>query len=586
MSDIDEIKSRLNVVDVVGTYVPSLKKAGRYYKGLCPFHHEKTPSFMVNPDTQSYKCFGCGEGGDVISFIEKMERVDFGEALKIAAERAGYELKHNQSPTDTKLKQQKERNIAANILTAKFYNYLLKTHKLGKTGRDYAQKRGIRIQEIDKFLIGYAPSGSHLLQFLTQKGFNKQELEQFGLIVERNGNYIDKFRDRLMLSVFNMKGEVIGFSGRIVTPNELAPKYLNSPETVVYKKAEILMGLFQAKDAAREKKFLILEEGNIDLLSSHSVGIENIVATGGTALTVNQCKLIQRYADTVYFCFDTDGPGRKALLKGIEICESIGLPHKALDIGTYQDPDAMIQKEPQKWAEVIAQPQNTVSFLLKIYQQDLDLGSADGKSTYRDRAVQLLRLLKDEVQLAHFVNEVALLTGVSQEVISKEVSKTGSVSYTSRYEEKEDISHAIPTPAAAPIKPKAYSPKEIYLLCLLVQLKGKAGFEVNPDIFSDTNTKGIFKLLAENNWDSSAAKMISELNQNLAELLMRLEAVSMDNITNIEQECSKVYNTLYIDFLRSQIRNLRLKLQQNSDDEKALADLSYFSLQLKQLTQE
>lgn len=577
MNDIQEVKSRLDIAQVVAQYVPTLKRAGRSYKGNCPFHKEKTPSFIVTPDLQIFKCFGCGEAGDVIEFIKKIERVEFGEALKIAADKAGYQLTDNYgSKEDEKFKQEKERIYNANKLATQYWNYILKTHKAGKIGRDYVAKRKIRIEEIDKFQLGYAPKGDNLVKFMRAKGFNDNELITWGLAVEKNGNLIDKFRDRLILPIWDMAGHILGFSGRIVMPNEYAPKYLNSPETQVYKKGEILMGLYQAKESARANKYLILEEGNIDLLSSHKVGVENIAATGGTALTEKQCKLIKRYADTVYFCFDTDNAGVKALMRGLEIAERIGLAHKALDIGNYQDPDELISKEPQKWSEVIENPLNTVSHLIKILQADLDLGSADGKSTFLNRITPALASLKDEVQLQHFAGEVAVLTGVSKQAVLDRLSKPD------RQHELPDFPEAEPEEIPVSTATHPTNQREIYLLALLVQISQIGDLEVSKETFRDINCQEIFVAIQRvGDTTINFATLADSLSDGGKETLQQVLAVDLSNVSDLKGEFERVYQMAYTNFLRGQILELRRKLSVNLDDETSLQKLKYFTQELQ-----
>lgn len=581
MSDIDEVKSRLDIVEVINQYVPSLKRAGHSYKGLCPFHKEKTPSFIVTPGLQIYKCFGCGEGGDVLKFIEKVERVDFGEALNIAAERAGYKLTQSQGPQDAKLKQQTEKLLEINELACKYWNYILETHKAGKLGRDYCTKRQIRHEEIKKFRLGYAPKGNNLLPFLQSKGYNVQDLIAAGLVIERNGQPLDKFRDRLVLPIIDIKGNVVGFSGRIVTPSDYAPKYLNSPETLVYKKSEILMGMFQAKDAVRSEKFVILEEGNIDLLSSHKVGVENIIAVGGTALTLQQCKLIKRYADYVYFCFDTDAAGTKALLKGIEMAEKTGLKHKALDLGDYQDPDQLIGKEPKRWPEIVAQPVNTLSHLIKVLQKDLDMGSADGKSEFLQRIRPALHSVLDPVQREHYAGEVAMLVGINKQDVLAGNTQTEVV------KSKETV----PAGGAEvlPAKPEtSRSAREIYIISLLLQLPNFDNLDLSTESFQDVNCREVATQILHHQLNATKSDNFLKLAENLSEggreILQQALAMDITDVEDPKAELLRMYKIIYANYVRSQILHLRQKLNSNPEDTDTLQKLNYYIQELNHLS--
>lgn len=576
MNDIEEVKSRLDIVEAVGSYVPSLKRAGSSYKGLCPFHQEKTPSFIVTPSMQIYKCFGCGEGGDVINFIQKMERVEFGEALQIAADRAGYKLTGSARKKDEKLELQKQRIYSANELAAKYWNYILSTHKAGKSGRDYLRKRKVRPEELKKFQLGYAPRGTNLLPYLVKKGYTPEELLSWGFAVDRNGEKIDKFRDRFILPIWDMKGRIVGFSGRIVTPSDYAPKYLNSPETLVYKKSDILMGLYQAITAARKQRFLILEEGNIDLLSSHKVGIENIAATGGTALTEQQVKLIKRYADTVYFAFDTDAAGTKALIRGLELAERDGLAHKSLELGSYQDPDAMISENPDLWTQTVNSPENTVAHLLKVLRQDLDLGNADDKSTFLQRMMPVLSALRDEVQVQHYAAETAVLVGISKQSVLDRLK--GKPQKTPRTSSRETEAVADPEPIG---QPNPVAAKEIYLLALLLQVQNLPDMEISSDIFRDVDCREIFtKLRKIGDATTGFDQLAVELSDGAKEVLQQVLATDITGVNNSTSEFERTYRIVYANFLRQKILELRAKLNE-TDDAQALIDLQYYIKELK-----
>lgn len=584
MTDIEAVKSRLDIVDVISGYIP-VQRAGRSYKARCPFHKEKTPSFVITPDMQRFKCFGCGEGGDVISFIQKIERVEFGEALKIAADRAGYELTST-GKKDDKLEKEKQRILEANLLAAKYWNYVLKTHKAGKIGREYMLKRKVDQPSMDKFLIGYSPHGTNLLPFLEKKGFTKQELVSWGLAVERKGEVIDKFRDRFMLPIWDIKGNILAFSGRIVTPNEFAPKYLNSPETLVYHKGDILMGLYQAIDAIRKSKIVILEEGNIDLLSSHRVGVENIVATGGTALTDNQVKLLKRYADTIYFAFDTDEAGIKALIKGIEIAERQGVQHKTLQLGQFQDPDELISNNPDEWAKVIANPQNSIAYLLGHFQKDLDLGNPDNKSAYVKRMVPVLSVLKDKVQQRHFAEQLGLYVGVTVQDIMQlingaQAAPTLPSSANRASQDKETDPSSQTEPAILPMANR----REVYLLALMLEVSSSkiADLEISGEIFMDVNAKEIFVKIAAMHEPRNLSDVADELTDGAKETWQQVLSEDLSNILDQEKELRQTYKSAYKNYLQSKMLSLRTALSREPENIDILSELQYYSRELKQL---
>lgn len=533
MADIEEIKSKLDIVDIIASYVPDLKKAGANYKACCPFHSEKTPSFTVNPSLQIFKCFGCGKAGDVIKFIEEIEHTDFSDALHMAAEKAGVELNLNQTGYNTKDKIEKDKLLQANLLTAKYYNYIILQHPLGKKGLEYAtKKRLIDIERIKEFMVGFAPNQtSNLKNFLVSKGYKIPDLIKWGLLVERNGKVIDKFRDRLIQPIFSLKGEVIGFSGRYIGSIKEAPKYLNSPETSVYKKNEILYGLYQAKNLLKDKNFLIIVEGNIDILSSHRVGVGNIVAPLGTAFTINQAKLIKRFADTLYFCFDTDEAGLKALIRGMGIVEEIELKHKVIDITGFQDADELIKNNPSEWAIRIENAKQTMDYLVQKFTSDLDMGSAEGKSTFESRILPCLSLIKDEVLFNHYRKLIASFLEVSEDFVNSKIEKTKT--HTIQKEEKIELDQ-VPQVLAD------INQDEKYMLELLIAVDKFKDLEFTEEnFFSDI--KILFSLIrthSEEGFDVIKEKVPVSLQNIYDEIVMNGLDMS-DKLSNLSDLINK-----------------------------------------------
>lgn len=420
---IEEIKRRLDIIAVAREYLPSLKRGGKNYFALCPFHNEKSPSFSINPDMGRYKCFGCGESGDVINLIEKIEGIDFVDALQLAAKKAGVVLDTSYVKSAGNNSKERERILAANLLTAEFFHYILFKHEIGAEARKYVTGRQLRKEELRKFKIGFAPKGyENLKSFLLKKGYTTKELVDWGLLVSKNGKIYDKFRNRLMFPIFNQVGDVIGFSGRIIDKNDLGPKYLNSPETLVYKKSQILYGLYQARDAARKQGFLILVEGNVDILMSHAQGIENISAPLGTALTQEQVKLIKRYCDTIYFAFDTDAAGEKALTRALELAEAEDMQVKAINIEGFQDVDDLI-KNGGNWQDCVRNAQTIVDHMLIILRKRFDLNTALGKDRYAKAILALIKKLKSSIEQVHYLEKLSGIIKIDIELLRKELEK-------------------------------------------------------------------------------------------------------------------------------------------------------------------
>ncbi len=574
MSDIEKVKEALNIVDLIGNYV-ELKKAGSNYKGLCPFHNEKTPSFMVNPNLQIYKCFGCGKGGDSLNFLMEVERLDFSEALKKGAELTGVELTEVIKPRNKKEEELKKRILNANELTSLYYNHILKTHKAGKPGRDYALKRGLNSEVIEKFRMGFAPKNyTNLKSFLNKKGYEDEELIQFGLLIERNGKVIDKFRNRLIHPIFNEKGEVVGFSGRIIVKNDFDPKYINSPETIVYKKQNLLYGLFQAKENLRKKNFVILVEGNIDILSSHRVGIENIVASLGTAFTVNQAKLLKRFIDEVYFCFDTDSAGINAIIKSIPILEEVGLNHKILDISGFQDADELINKKPEKWEETVQNPKDTILFLKKLFLKSIDLGTAEGKISFQSKIVPILQSIKDETIKEHYIKDISVSLEITRDDLKEIVSSKKPIKFNFIDDtEKEDIE---------PLERTTLSQEE-YLLALILQNQLFDFFLTIPDDFFITENLQtvLFEIIEKNNDIEKEYKNIK--NEQIKKVLEKVLLIDTTGTIDIDKEVDELYVRLYKNYLHRKILEVRKKIANDDESEDALSELQSLTVELKTL---
>lgn len=350
--DIQEVKARVDIVSVVSRYV-KLKKAGRNYTGLCPFHGEKTPSFNVNPSLGIFKCFGCGKSGDAIKFIQEIEHLEFPQALEKLAEEVGVTLQKNEDPAIKKVSRYRE----AYKIIAELYHYILLNLEQGKDALLYAKnKRKLTEETIIKFKIGYAPFDNKLVQrYLAKKGFSVQEIKEAGFINER-GN--DKYTDRLMFPIFDTGGQVVGFSGRVIQKEDIRPKYLNSAESILFKKRFTLFGLNFAKDSISKKDMAIICEGQLDAIVSQQIGIEHIVAPLGTGLTDTQIGLLSRYTKNIAFCFDNDSAGQKSVLRGVQLAVAqdlsayiVSLPPDVKDI------DDLVQKRPEDWVDRASHPQ-------------------------------------------------------------------------------------------------------------------------------------------------------------------------------------------------------------------------------------
>lgn len=401
MDAASEIKSRLNIEDVIGTYL-ELKRAGRNFKALSPFTSEKTPSFIVSPEKGIWHDFSSNKGGDVISFIMEIEGMTFREALELLANKAGVDLKMFGGGAD--LSKKRKKLLEINQLACKFYQSSLTKNKHAVEYVFY--KRNFNRQTATDFCLGYAPNtGSALTSFLLGRGYTKKDLADAGL-TNRFGT--DLFKSRMMIPLMDQSGNVIGFTGRIIDADPKAPKYLNTPETILYNKSRHVFGLSQAKEAIRKSDQAVLVEGNLDVISSHQAGIRQVVATAGTAMTDEHLKSISKFSPNLRLAYDADKAGVAAAERAIKIAARLGVELSVISgYDDAKDPDELIQKDPALWQQAIDNYQPAVDWLLGVYEAKLDLASAAGKKKYSTVALDLINNLPDPVEKEHYFNLVS-----------------------------------------------------------------------------------------------------------------------------------------------------------------------------------
>lgn len=420
MNDIvDEIKSRINIVDVVGRYV-SLKKAGNNYKGRCPFHNEKTPSFIVSEQKQIYKCFGCDEGGDVIRFVMKVENIDFMDSLDILGKEINIDVKKELSNDFDKSSIKKKRKYYdMNLYIAKFYFNNLKNDN---QARNYLEDRGLSNKIINRFGIGFASdSWEESKKFLKDKNFLESEIYENGLITKtKKGNFIDKFRNRIIFPIFNIKNEIIGFGGRVID-NKSIPKYLNSPETIVFNKRYNLYALNFVRKYSN-KDYIIVVEGYMDVVSLNQYGITNVVASLGTALTIEQVKLLKRYYKKIVLCYDMDDAGVKATNRAIELLNTEKLNVKVLTLEDCKDPDEYIRKKGiSKFNNRLQNAVTDIEFFIEQIRKKHNLNNSKEKTKYTQEVCSLLKTIDSEVKKEYYVKLLSKETDIAYDVISGEV---------------------------------------------------------------------------------------------------------------------------------------------------------------------
>lgn len=421
MDTISQIKQKLDIVDVISSYI-SLKKAGKNYKAVCPFHTEDTPSFMVSPDLQIFKCFGCGEGGDMFNFVEKMEGVEFSRALEILADRAGVKIEQTQLDPNYK---KKKLIYEINNLTEELYQYLLLSHKAGKSALQYLKKdRNLKLPTIKKYKLGYAPDKWDLLnQFLTKKGYTAEDQLLAGVVMKKRsgGGYIDKFRGRVMFPLIDTSDRIIGFTSRDFVGRD--PKYLNTQETMVFDKSSFLYGLNLAK-AAIKKKGAVFVEGQVDVVIAHQNKIENVVASSGTSLTSVQLKIISRYTKELVFCFDSDNAGISATQRALDLANQHDLEVKVVMIPSkYADLDEYLNKDPKEARNALNNPVPIYDFYLASALRTYDITSAFGKKQVVEYLQPAFSRIKNKVVFDHYIKELEEKTDINEEVLREAFSQ-------------------------------------------------------------------------------------------------------------------------------------------------------------------
>ncbi len=409
----EEIRSRLNIEDVVGEYV-QLKRAGRNFKGLSPFSGEKTPSFYVSPEKNIWHDFSSNKGGDVFSFVMEVEGVDFRGALELLARRAGIELSDYDSKSNQEFAKLKRRLLDAHQWAARYYQESLKQNN---RALEYVfNKRGLSKEIVQTFQIGYAPdSGDALVQFLTKKGFTGQELSQGGLTNRFGG---DLFRGRMMVPLMDPSGQVIGFTGRILEDQPNAPKYLNTPQSPLYDKSRHVFGLSQAKEAIRKSDYTVVVEGNLDVVSSHQAGIKQVVATAGTAMTESHLKALVRLSPNVRLAYDGDSAGLAATERSLPIGQNVGVELTIISLpDDVKDPDELIQQDVKLWQQAIDASEGVVDWLLTQYTKRENMAIPLGKRRFTTAALAVVRALQDPVEQEFYLKKIAGYTSTTLETV-------------------------------------------------------------------------------------------------------------------------------------------------------------------------
>ena len=530
---LDELIYRSDIVDVIGRYVP-LKKAGSNYVGLCPFHNEKTPSFSVSQDKQFYHCFGCGEGGNVLSFVMKVENLPFPEAVRKLASIVGMTVPEDDSGSDRE-RRERERILAANKDAARWFREQMMGPG-GQIAREYLGRRGLTAKYINAFGLGYAPdSWDDFIKAMKEKGYTEKELEAARLAGRsKRGTLYAFFRDRLMFPIFDVSGNVIAFSGRVLQGDGGGRKYMNSPDTPVYNKSRTLFGMNLAKKTKAD--CLMLVEGNMDVISLHQAGFDFAVATCGTALTPDQAKLMSRYTKRIILCYDSDSAGQRAAQKGIDILNAAGLQVQVLKVPGSKDPDEFIRENgAEAFQMLLDKPQSDSEYRLAVIKGKYDMVTDEGRLGYLKDAARYIASLSSGVEREIYARNAARDAGVSPTAMLNEVEHARRQGKRQQDRKVEQAAMNVRQNLQPKDRELRYenlysAQREEKLLALLLQrddLVDLARGLVTPEQFSSPFLGRIYQSLLER-WDSglslSVAECMAALQPNEAKRMAQIMA--------------------------------------------------------------
>ena len=495
---IDEIKNNNDIVDVVSQYV-HLKRSGRNYFGLCPFHNEKSPSFAVSPDKQIFHCFGCGVGGNVIHFISKIEGINFRESLELLAERANITLPKLESIGDNKTQELKDKIYQINKSAAYFYHENL-YKPTAKKAQDYVKKRKLNNATLKEFLIGYSGNFNELYNFLKSKGFSDEAILASDL-VNRNdrGQYIDRFRHRLMFPIQDVRGRIIAFGGRVLDDSK--PKYINSPENLVYSKGRHLFGLYNAKK--HDTKKILIVEGYMDVISLHQRGITNVVASLGTAMTEAQGRLLRRSSEQIILGYDADGAGQKAIMRGLDILKNLGCDVRVLQISGAKDPDEYVTKYgAERLKKCIDDAISLVEFKVRVLKRTLNLENTADKIKFLNEVAKILARVENSMEQEIYIEKISKDYDISKESLYSEIKKIlYPKNANSKILEKRNIQYNMVKKADTKISEARLKRENTIIAMLLMSnanVYSKIKNKIKPEDFkSEKNKKILEKVYAE-----------------------------------------------------------------------------------------
>ncbi|HEY5442546.1 MAG TPA: DNA primase [Candidatus Saccharimonadales bacterium] len=559
MDAVEEVKARLSIEDVISEYVP-LKRAGRNWRGLSPFSSEKTPSFMVSPEKQIWHDFSSGKGGNMFSFVMEVEGLEFKEALELLARKAGVDLEQYRS-SPRRGGPNKERLYTLLEAAARFYQLQFSKNKMAL---EYVLKqRQFTKAKALEWKLGYAPNnGSALIKFAKDKGFTEAEIQQAGLSAKSyRGGIQDMFRGRLMIPLQDPQGRIIGFTARQLDDDPNAPKYINTPQTVLYDKSRHVYGLHLAKESIRKQQFAVLVEGNLDVIASHQAGLKQTVATAGTALTEPHLKALSRFTGDIRLCFDADKAGLTATERAIPIASRVKVSLSIIDLPKGEDPDDLIRRDPKLWQQAVDKPQYALDWLMARYEKLLDIGSAQGKRQFSDVLLPVVRGLADDVERDHYLNAIASTIDVSREALTQKLRKTDAPGPATRQRRVKATPQALDKAA---IENRKAQDQFLALMLHRPTLREFLGL-IEPDMLYSDDGRQLMEFLKQNpdfRGEAAQAKPLQSIaDYAKIQALLYEELYQGLELNELHYEAARLQARLIEQFIKTQKAELALALE-------------------------
>lgn len=567
---ISQVLDRCDIAEIISGYIP-LKRAGRNFKALCPFHHEKTPSFVVNPDKQIFHCFGCGVGGNAVSFVMRQESMEFPEALKMVAQKYGISVP--EEGIDSKALSLKEHLYNINGLAAEFYHQILVSPSSEVSGVvKYLKDRGVNLEIVKKFKLGFAADKwDSLLHFLKDKNISLETIEKAGLIVSKDNRegYYDRFHERIIFPIFDVRSRCIGFGARAI--KEAAAKYVNSPETAVYTKGNHLYGFHWTREAVRQKDFVIIVEGYMDFIIPFQAGVDNIVASLGTALTVEQIRLLRRYTQNVVMLFDADPAGESAMVRSLDLLIEEGMNVKVAALADGEDPDSFIRKfGVESFQQRVSQAFSVFDFKMKTLLERFDAKTPEGKARICAQMFPMIQRFENVIIRTEYLKKLASVLTISEDALTTEIRKIKNPPLASSQ------------PAAVKTEELETHSAEQNLLRLMLEDESFIPYvkgEIAASDFRDVRVRAVIDQMfhmVEGGRDIKAANVLQNLTDEkilkFVSQIMTSERAFVENKEKMRHDCVNKIKSCRLKLKRQELLK-EIQLAEHSRDENRLNEL-------------